>query len=504
VPTPSRIRLFSVIAAGLVLPLAFAPAEFFWLAPLSYAVLIWSWREAASPGEALRLGLAYGCAGFGVGTYWTFIAVRIIGEAPIAVAITLTVGLVVVLALFVAAAGLVARRWLGTRSALATMAVVPAAWTFAEWLRGWAFTGFGWLAPGYSQTNSWLMAYAPIVGIHGMTLAVLVSSGALVTLAVGTATGRRAAIVVLVAVWGAGALLAGHRWTVPEDKTLDVALLQGNVAQTMKWQPEQLQGTIEIYDRLMLQGAGSDLIIWPEAAIPTLYEYMGKYLASVRAWAERQHALVMLGILHRDPSAGPSSDTFQNVLVALTDPPQIYVKRHLVPFGEYFPVPSFVRNWMRLMNLPTSDAVSGAADQPPVAGLGERFGVTICYEDVFGSEQLHYLPSATFLVNVSNDAWFGDSIAPHQHLQISQVRAAEAGRYLLRSTNTGITAVVDPQGRVVAALPQFDAGTLRYSVRGFTGLTPYARWGNYPIVVLVLAIALAQLATTKFTMRART
>ena len=348
------------------------------------------------------------------------------------------------------------------------------------------------------------MGYAPLTGIHGMTLAVLVSAGALVTLAVGTRAGRRAAAVVLVAVWGIGALVAGRQWTVPEQKSLDVALLQGDVAQDMKWQPEQLQGMLETYDRLTLQSAGSDLIVWPEAAIPTYYEYVRKYLASVRAWAERQHSLVMLGTLRMDPAAGPGSDTAQNILVALTDPPQVYVKRHLVPFGEYFPVPSFVRSWMRMMNLPDSDIVPGAADQPALDVLGERVAVTICYEDVFGSEQLHYLPTATLLVNVSNDAWFGDSIAPHQHLQISQVRAAEAGRYLLRSTNTGITAVVDPQGRVAARLPQFEPGALRYTVRGFTGSTPYALWGNYPVVLLVVAIALAQFARTKFTMRART
>ncbi|HVJ29230.1 MAG TPA: apolipoprotein N-acyltransferase, partial [Gammaproteobacteria bacterium] len=188
---------------------------------------------------------------------------------------------------------------------------------------------------------------------------------------------------------------------------------------------------------------------------------------------------------------------FQNIVVALTDEPQIYVKRHLVPFGEFYPVPGFIRNWMRLMNLPTGDAIPGAADQPPLSVAGEKVAVTICYEDVFGAEQLRYLADATLLVNVSNDAWFGDSIAPHQHLQIARVRAAEAGRYLLRSTNTGVTAIIDPNGRVVDSLPQFHAGVLKATVRGYTGATPYGRVGNYLVVVLALVLLLAVLVAAK-------
>jgi apolipoprotein N-acyltransferase len=199
---------------------------------------------------------------------------------------------------------------------------------------------------------------------------------------------------------------------------------------------------------------------------------------------------VLVGILRLPPGA-TTAETFQNVLVALTDEPQIYVKRHLVPFGEYFPVPNFIRSWMRLMSLPYIDAVHGAGDQPPIAAAGERLGVTICYEDVFGAEQLHYLPDATMLVNVSNDGWFGDSIAPHQHLQIARVRAAEAGRYMLRATNTGVTAVIDPRGGIVGTVPQFRPGVLKQTVRGYRGSTPYARVGNYLMVLFALAALVA-------------
>jgi apolipoprotein N-acyltransferase len=186
------------------------------------------------------------------------------------------------------------------------------------------------------------------------------------------------------------------------------------------------------------------------------------------------------------PATGDTEETYKNVLLALTDEPQMYVKRHLVPFGEFYPVPDLIRDWMRLMNLPYIDLVVGADDQPLLTVAGERLGVTICYEDVFGAEQLRHLADTTLLVNVSNDGWFGESIAIPQHLQIARVRAAEAGRYLVRTANRGITAVIDPHGRLVETIEPFHAGLLKATVRGYTGATPYARVGNWLVVVLAL------------------
>lgn len=535
------------LLAGALLPLAFAPFEQFWLAPLSYAVLLYLWKDVTSS-RAFGIGFAYGCASFGFGTYWTFIAVRVMGGAPIAVAVFLTVGLVFVCAAFVGLAGFIAARWLGTSGVAARLVTLPALFVLCEWLRGWAFTGFGWLSAGYSQTNSWLMGYAPLLGLHGISWAVLLTAGALVVIAETVVAGpsrRRfagalAAVLVIATVWVAGLAARTHRWTVPQQRTLSVALLQGAVAQDTKWKPEQLTSTLDLYARLTVQSLGTELIVWPEAAVPTLIEYVGKYVDDVRKVSAARGSTVLLGILRGVPHASESadarrdagsrgeadarshhskdhaglassdgsasddadagddaasdssSDPFQNVLVALTDPMQTYVKRHLVPFGEYFPVPSFIRSWMRLMSLPYTDAVSGARDQPPLDAVGQRIAVTICYEDVFGAEQLHYLPDATLLVDVSNDAWFGDSVAPHQHLQIAQVRAAEAGRYLLRATNTGVTAVVDDRGNVEQTLPQFKPAVLKATVRGFDGATPYARLGNWLVVLAALGAALSQ------------
>ncbi len=487
----SRVRAHYLlaIAAGAALPLAFAPFQQFWLAPLSFAALLYVWGDA-SPRRAFALGLAYGCASFGLGTYWTYIAVRIIGQAPVFVGVTLTVGLVFVLAAFVAVAGFVGARFFRTRGAVAWLATLPALFVLTEWLRGWLFTGFGWLAAGYSQTDSWLMGYAPLGGIHAMSLAVLVTAGALLTLRFGTHRERAVASAALMAVWLGGLALRDRELTQANESTLEVALATAAVPQQTKYDPAQLQPTLALYAELTRQGAGADLIIWPEAAIPVPIELVSGWLEAVRRRAAEQGSTLLLGALRTIPATGDAAETYENLLLALTDEPQVYVKRHLVPFGEFYPVPDFIRDWMRLMNLPYIDLRVGADDQPLLVVGGERLGITICYEDVFGAEQLRHLADTTLLVNISNDGWFGESIAIPQHLQIARVRAAESGRYLVRAANRGITAVIDPHGRLVETIEPFRPGLLRATVRGYTGSTPYARVGNYLVVVLAL-LALA-------------
>jgi apolipoprotein N-acyltransferase len=478
-----RAHYLLAIAAGAALPLAFAPFGQFWLAPLSYAVLLYVWCDAA-PRQAAGLGFAFGCASFGLGTYWTYIAVGEIGEAPVALALFLTVGLTAVLAAFVALAGWAAAGWFRTRGALAWLATLPALFVLTEWLRGWLFSGFGWLAAGYSQTDSWLMAYAPLAGIHAISAGVLVSAGGLVAFALGTNRERGIAAAVVAAIWFGGLAARGRELTQPKETALEVALATGAVAQTLKWEPEQLQPTVALYTELTNQSAGADLVIWPEAAIPMPVEYIGPYLETMRRRAAERGSTLLLGVL-RTVSDGEGNETYENVLLAMTDEPQVYVKRHLVPFGEYFPVPAFVRNWMRLMSLPNSDFAAGSDSQAPLAVAGQTLAPTICYEDAYGVEQLSLARNSTLLVNVSNDAWFGDSTAPHQHLDISRMRALEAGRPMLRATNDGVTALIEHDGRILATLPQFQPGVLTGSLQPRTGLTPYLRVGNVPVLALI-------------------
>lgn len=481
----SLLKYILAAGAGAALPLSFAPFGWFPIALIAYALLFFVWRGETVRGAAL-LGLVFGLASFFGGVHWVYVSLHDYGLLHPFVSGSMTVLFVAVLALYPALAGALAAWAGGTAGPVAWLVSMPALWVLAEWARGWLFTGFGWLSAGYSQTDSWLAALAPIGGVHLMSWAAVVTAGALVTLALGTRRSRVVSGVLLVVLWGGSRAIDGVAFTQPKGDFVSVALVQGAVAQDLKWRPEQLEPTLRLYRDLTEAAAGNRLIIWPEAAIPVLYDDIDSYLDRLAASVAERGSSLVLGVLVGTPT------DFQNSVVAMTEPRQVYRKRHLVPFGEYFPVPGFVRHWLQLRNLAYVDAAPGEAGQPPLAVAGERLGVMICYEAVFGAEQRHYLPDATLLVNVSNDAWFGDSIAPHQHLQIARVRAAEAGRYLLRATNDGITAVIDPRGRVVSRIAQFEPGVLRDTVQGFTGATPYARVGNYPVVIAAcLAFAVA-------------
>jgi apolipoprotein N-acyltransferase len=482
--------------AGAALPLAFAPFGWWWLAPACYAILFFVWR-GRSPRFVFLCGFVFGCAEFLLGTYWIYISVHVFSQAPIWLAVFLTVGLAAVMALYPALVGWAAAKWLGTAGGKTWLATLPALFVLAEWLRGWVLTGFGWLSPGYSQTDTWLLGLAPVLGVLGVGWAVLLLAGALVALGFGTRRERLAAGIVAVGVLGAAGALDQIEWTAPKPNPISVALAQGAIPQDQKWKPEQLPSIANLYRELTADALGADLIVWPEAAVPQYFSNMRGYLAGIETLAATGGSRVMLGMPRYDATTGMT----QNAVFVLGRPDPVYVKRHLVPYGEYFPLPGFVHGWLKAMNLDYPDLEAGASHQPPVALLGERIAVTICYEDVFGAEQLQSFPAATLLVNVSNDAWFGDSIAAAQHLQIARVRAAEVERYLLRSTSTGITGVVGPKGEILARLPQFTSDVLRSSVRGMTGSTPYIVWGNAAVVLLALAVLAGYRASTKLTMR---
>ena len=485
-PAPRRKELALAALAGGALPLAFAPFHLWWLAPICYAGLFALWR-GATPREALQRGFVFGAAEFLAGIYWIWISVREIGEAPVLLAMLLMLGLVSAMAVYPALVGYVAARWFGTSGLMAWLGTLPALFVLFEWLRGWFLTGFGWLSPGYSQTESWLLGLAPVFGVLGVGWAVLVLAGALASAAFGGVRGRVAAVVAAVAVFGAGFVTSRISWTTEKPAEISVALAQGAVKQTLKWDPAELPGIMALYRNLTVEALGADLIVWPEAAIPDYYEFQGRFLDEIEQLTSEAGSEIMLGMLRiKDGGA-------QNALFTLGQEESPYVKRHLVPYGEYFPVPDFVRDWMRALDLPTIDTEPGDSGQPPIALLGERIAATICYEDVFGAEQLHSFPEATLLVNISNDAWFGNSIAPHQHLQIARMRAAEVRRWQLRATNTGITAVIDPYGEVTGRLAPFEPGVLRATVRGVEGATPYTIWGDWLVVVVSLSVGLGTL-----------
>lgn len=467
--------LYSVLA-GAATVLAFAPFGLHPFALLTLALLIHLWMRAP-PQRCALLGFAFGAGLFGAGVSWVYVSLHQFGGMAAPLAVFATLVFCALLALFPAAAG-----WLQARvpapDAARVGLLIPATWVLCEWMLSWIFTGFPWLALGYSAAGWPLQGYAPLGGVYMVSFVIVSAAGMLWLLA-----GQKPRfLVVLLLVVGTGEALRHVAWTVPAGAPVPTALLQGNIEQEMKFHPERAPRILETYARLA-EGTQARLVILPETALPAFLDRIAPaYLARLDAVGKRNEGDLLIGVPYRT-----GRDAYYNSALSLgVSPRQIYHKVHLVPFGEFVP-PGF-RWTLDVLSIPLSDFSRGSFDQPPLEVAGQRVAVNICYEDVFGAEIARSLPEATLLVNMSNVAWFGDSLAPAQHLQIARLRAIETGRMHLTATNTGITAAIDRDGRVLARLEQFTEGRLEIPAQGYAGATPYVRLRDWPVVVACLLI----------------
>ncbi|NJD23928.1 MAG: apolipoprotein N-acyltransferase [Betaproteobacteria bacterium] len=464
--------------AGAAGVLCFAPFGLFWLAPLVWGCLFALLLHARSPRGGLLTGLAFGLGFFLCGVSWVYVSLSVFGNMPAWLAAPAAALFCAVMALFPMAAGWSFKRL--QPGAIWRQALLFAAlFATLDWLRGWILTGFPWLAAGYSQTPpSPLAGYAPLLGVHGLSFLAILCGALLLC--------RRAGIVAAALVVLAGAGLRGVEWTAPEGPSIDVALIQGNIPQEMKFRPDSFARTLMLYRDLIAEHP-AQLTLLPETALPAFIDQLpAAYVEELRTLAARRGGDLILGTVTRD------GERYFNSAASLgSAPAQTYSKSHLVPFGEFIP-PGFA--WfMAYANIPMSSFSRGADEQPPLAVAGTKVAVNICYEDAFGEEIIRALPAAGILANLSNTAWFGRSLAQPQHLQIARLRALEAGRPMLRATNTGMTAIVAADGSVAAALPAFTTGVLRGEVRAHAGTTPYVRWGNGAFLALVFAALVAAL-----------
>jgi apolipoprotein N-acyltransferase len=477
------------LAAALVLGAltvgGFAPFACWWLPPLTLAALFVLW-QGAPRGRVAALGFAFGLGWFGTGVSWVYVSMHEYGDMPAALAALATLLFAAYLALFPALAGWVQARLAPAAGLPQQALVVPAAWAFSEWVRGWLFTGFPWLAVGYAGTDGPLAGYAPLLGIHGLNfltalVALLIAHGASCLIA------RQAPRRLLAPAAGlAGAILLGMvlrqiDWTAPIGAPLTVSLVQGNIAQDVKFIPGHFEATLATYRRL-IEAHPAELMVLPETALPRpLHTIPEDYLRNLAEFARAHRANIVVGV-----PLVEARDVYFNSAISLgQDSVQEYDKSHLVPFGEF--VPQGFHWFVELMKIPLGDFSRRDLIAEPLHLNQVRAAIDICYEDLFGDEIIRQLPKANLLVNLSNIAWFGNSLAPHQHLQISRMRALESGRPMLRATNTGATAVIDAHGRLVAQLPLFTEGVLAGTVRGYAGATPYVRWGDWPAVLFCLA-----------------
>lgn len=470
-------------AAGLgaLSVLGFAPFAWFPVPIITLALLFHLWQRSTSARGAAWLGFCFGLGFFLAGVSWVYVSLHDVGGMAAPIALIATLLFCAYLALFPALAGYLYRR-LASADFLRNTLLFGGIWMLTEWLRGWFFTGFPWLAIGYAQTPpSPLAGYAAVFGVYGIGFLVALIAALLANL---LTEGWRRKVVWLgiIALLGGGTLLRGMDWTQPSGQPLTVSLLQGNVAQSLKWEPERLPLSIDTYTRLARDNPAS-LTVLPETAIPLFFDQIPR---------ETLQTLLLHGDLLIGAAARHRDGGYVNGAIAITqEGVASYAKRHLVPFGEYIP-PGF--SWFfELVRIPMSNFSAGPAVQAPLLIGGQSIAPNICYEDLFGEEILSSLPTATLLINLSNTAWFGDSLAQPQHLQIARLRAMETGRMMLRATNTGITAAIAPDGRVLGQLPAFTAGALRVEAQGFTGLTPYSRWGNALALLLAICAVLPAL-----------
>ncbi|MEO8169576.1 MAG: apolipoprotein N-acyltransferase [Oxalobacteraceae bacterium] len=498
---PLYRSLLLAFLAGALNILAFAPFGLWPLQILSLAFVLPLALRAGNIKRSALIGWAYGFGWTVCGVYWLYISMHDFGgmAAPIAALA------VILLALFLGsysalAFGLTAwlrQRWQAAPTCVALL-IFPALWTLTEWLRGWVFTGLPWVSSGYAHTASPLAGYAPLLGVYGLAWISALIAGCLTLFSI-----RKIPLALALLLLAAGLGLKTIHWTSAAGQPITVRLLQGNVPQEMKFAREQISASLTLY-RDMISAAPADLIATPETAIPLFEQQLPPdYLPKLADFARRSGSHLAIGIPLSDAPQHYANSVI-GIAPDLSASAYRYDKHHLVPFGEF--IPTGFRWFVDLMHIPLGDFNSGPAIQVPFAVKDQWLLPNICYEDLFGEEiagqmaAAHFAgaPVATMLLNVSNIAWFGDTIALPQHLQISQMRALETGRPMLRATNTGSTAVIDPQGRVSAQLPRYQRGTLSASVQGMQGMTPYILAGNAATLLLAaLALVAGWLSSRK-------
>ena len=493
---PRRFALpLAALAAGGILPLALAPFDVWPLLLVSAGALFWLLRRTETGKGAFWRGWLYGIGKYGVGASWVYVSIHVYGPTAPWLAVLLVVLFVAGMAVFNGLFGWVFHRLVrGQDSDFGAALTFTVLWTALEWLLTWFLTGFPWLFAGYAFIDTPLANLAPVGGV------LLVSFAAVLTASLvgdGLVPSRRAlrasggvvsyvrwwVLAVPALIWIAAWALGSVAWT-ERGEARTVALAQGNIPQSTKWTADGEMHSRQRYGELTARAGDVDIVVWPEAAIPA-------YLRSTRAYIkalQRPPGDIVTGILVAEARAGADEVDYFNAAVS-TGGDAVYRKRHLVPFGDYVPFESLLRGLISFFDLPMSGTTAGETEQPLLRAAGIDLSMAICWEIAYPTTVAADARNANALVTISNDTWFGASIGPRQHFQIARMRAVENRKYLVRSTNDGITAIVDDRGEVVDRLPRFEHGVLTGTIHAVSGTTPFGRWGNLPLLVVLALCA---------------
>lgn len=484
----SRVFLALILfVLGTTLPLSFAPFDYWPTALVSIALFQLWIDKTTSNKQAFILGWSFGFGVFASGASWVYVSIHEYGYAPVPLAVVMTGLFTWLLGLFFAFQTYSYKRWFSTNTTLGLLSF-PIIWVLFEWIRSWFLTGFPWLYLGYGHIDSWLSGWAPIFGVFGVSLVVALTASAFKGLLSKQCCGWKITPICLIfLLWPLGMLLSQIQWT-EKGESLSVTLMQGNIPQEKKWTREYRPVSLSTY-RQLTRNANSDLIIWPETAVPYFKHHVTDWLDASEQLLKPKQGLIT-GIPYYDQSSPTDAPILHNTVIGLGNATGEYHKQKLVPFGEYVPMQNILRGLIQFFNLPMSNFRPGPQEQFPLEFKGLHLWPAICYEIAYPAFIANNIVKdnheVDVIITISNDAWFGDSIGPKQHLQIAQMRALENSRYVLRSTNTGLTAVIDPQGQITDALPDFIAGGLNATITAQTGTTPYSRWANLPILVFIM------------------
>ena len=481
--------------AGILLTLAFAPFDYDFLALFSLVVLYLAWQSSETPKQAAFRGFLFGFGLFGFGVTWVFVSIYFYGGANVYVSMFMAILFAAFWALFPALTAYISVKIAFLTDKRLLFVIIPFVWIFIEYYRGfWFLNGFPWFQVAYSQLDSAYAGFVPIIGVYGAGFLILLTASIISYMLM---TKRRlilnTVIIFILLVTGYG--LKYVEWTHPIGLPIKVTLIQGNISQDQKWLPENFTKTLFSYQQMTFSHWDSDVIIWPETSIPAYLHQVDEPLLaplSAKAKANNTDLIVSLAAKSED-----GRETYNTVLT-LGKKRQMYKKNHLLPFGEYLPLQPFSGWVLDTIGVRLGSFTAGGEKQPLLSAGWYPFATSICYEDAFASEVLPHLPEAAYLVNVTNDAWFGHSLEPYQHMQIARMRALESGRYLARSTNTGLTGFVAPNGKIIKQAPLFEPYSLTHKITPMGGMTPYATLGDKIILAALFVLMLLVSLYLKF------
>lgn len=481
-------RPLAAVFVGAITTLAFAPYQLWPLAFISPALLL-ILLHGQSGKRALGIGYAWGLGQFATGISWVYISIDHFGGMPKAASLFLMALLIGYLAIYPALFSWSLNRFFPNSNRTRFFLAAPALWLVFDWLRGWVMTGFPWLWLGYSQIESPLANFAPIGGVELLTLLVVAAAASIAYAALNR---QWLHLLIPAVILATGYGLKAANWVSPmPEKASKVALIQGNIAQELKWLPSQRWPTIMKYTDLTRENWDADIIIWPEAAIPAFEFEIASFLRNLDSAAKMNNTAVITGVVNQ-----AENKQFYNSILTVGetslgdynyDVNARYNKHHLLPFGEFVPFESILRPLAPFFNLPMSSFSRGEFIQPNIDANGTQMAPALCYEIIFNEQVRRNITDDTdFILTLSNDAWFGRSIGPLQHMEIARMRALELGKPVIRSTNNGVTAVTDHKGNITAQIPQFETGVLRAEVVPTQGFTPYTKLGTWPLYIWVL------------------